>query len=580
MVVPNYVIINILDLIVSQFKELEYILEFFKKFTLISSQWNKEIIPKLNFDRIEFGVDQSNDSIKKWVQFTEKYHIEYTVVLSTELQSELFEKVKNQVVEATFSSMPVYQKFKPSKLLKVINFTFSSTKNIYFNPLDNVTFNLCLDGDLFDDGGLAILNQDKHHAVLVQDYFTTLSLKSVVINENISIPVKRNLQDLTLKSSNLSEPILKNLLENSPNLKRLKIDGCSFYPKIESFDCVLEAIVRANLSWDTLEIIYHSPVNIQAIIDFINQIKVRSLTLIFSNISYTSSQQPQTFLITNTNIQSFYFLPLERLKFPHVKPFHLLDKWQDRSNFRSIQIFKSVDCSKYLNEMVHLKSLESRESNSSNIDPKQQEYINNVIIANKPSLKEITIESLCFQDGPKVNFLKIQSSVLLQNSYIRVLNITSATLSNCVDLINSNHPSLTHLTIRNLIQSPNIDMPSLVTPIGQNHTLQSLVISSGYCDNIDHRNSKNANYTTLPFYIQILEVNKTISKLQMPWVLDSVNKDDKIISDGLTHDLDKVLLKNNTIKQIYISKYITNQYLKSNINKILKKYFVNNIKLK
>ncbi|KYQ94185.1 hypothetical protein DLAC_04477 [Tieghemostelium lacteum] len=545
----NYLIKYVLDNLLNQSTDLDYLIEFICKHTLISKKWSEEIIPKLwVFKPIRITNKTKQSSITKWLQLTHRYHIDYQVSTSgIELyQHEWVDKMKNRIVEIHYTN-PILSRepissFVNLRLLAInadLNFTLQQLPLLKLG-LPNVTYQLSIThrNDMSSSDADQIFNSDS--------IFQMVSISSVYMQSipNTSVLGSNRLTDLSLSSIIPANDLLL-ILSRSTNLERLNMVSVTMSPDPSLFDIVLETI-EAHLM-GTLKKLFiktHYTTSFKSLISLYNAIKCEDADIdITSVLAYQSEKQTLKYVIDNRCIQSFHFKsPLNSFENTVMEDLNLLSGWKDKSQLKSITCSKAIDYSRYMKEMVSLTSLtvdQQAQTSSLSTEQKEQDCLNSVIQMNLPNLVTIGLSKSDRKTTKPI--LNIDTNILMLNNSLTCITLFYCNLSELIQLLACNHPTIKKLSIENLRYLST--MVSLVPSLRQNTTINCLEILSinsvGY---VPHHLRISMN--TFKIFVDSLCINRSLEKFTFP-----INH--SALIDSLSQkELDKVLSNNSIIKTI------------------------------
>ncbi|KYQ89735.1 hypothetical protein DLAC_09703 [Tieghemostelium lacteum] len=566
MTLPNYLIQNILEKLINKFRDINYIIEFFQKFTLISHEWNKHVINKVRFTLLINQDRYERYPLEKWVFFTEKYQLKYHGVFYHNIDM-LSDKINDKINEIAISHIDKWKDLIPIfKNIEIVNINMNTRGLVpweeQFQPLENVTFLLSINADGYSDGDLHQPDPQWLESVIVQDYFKSLSLQGISFPEfDFNIPIKSKLQKLELKNIQIDKTSLMNLLKNSPNLVRLSMIQFSPLQPFNSLNNVLECISVHLVNLDHITIVSSKiGVSYQDLHQFLNKVKIREMFLKLDIIEFQQSYKEvkKTFIL-NRNIQSFVYLPLRQKTSPQIGPFYLLDVWKDLSNIRKLEISHSLNsCVLHLKELTKLQSITITDCDN----VKEYENLCKIIQFNTPSLQKFTICS--YESQPK-----IWSDILIKNNYIRVISVKSMKIQSLIDLLNSNHPTLISIDVTFLsIPDENVVI-DLIKAIKTNKTIQNLqiIVTS---DRVYLK--ANATYNTVLWYTDILSHNHTLEQLQFLWIYPMQEYESEELN-RVYDNLGKAISNNSAIKNLHFPfGDFSNDHFSAR-TKVLNKYF-------
>ncbi|KYQ94150.1 hypothetical protein DLAC_04436 [Tieghemostelium lacteum] len=541
---PNLIVQYILEHLLKKSDKLIYYVDFIRYYTLISKQWNREIIPKLRLGNITIHTGNRIPIIKKWAHLVNRFDIQHTISIY------YFEKLREwtDMIKENITSIAQYPKsnfslddhnyFKNINTVKLaINLNYETFKSDLFVPIDNVEYECTLIGH---ETQLDDLKHDQDLPVVMfnQNFFKSINLYDVTLKHRMPLgkPPILNTKLLHLKINDgaIHHNIINSIFENCGNLETLHLTNVVVVESpVPDVDCLCQVVQNARFSsLKQLVLRIVNPIHFTTIVSLLNNISVSQATLDFRDILYDSIEQVLTSQITNTTIRKMEFV--KNTFKPNVKEleyFSFADIWTDKSHLTKIRIHKCFDYSGYLSEMVRLKSIEIHENNTK-VNQTAQDTLEAAIKLNIPPLKSIRIVSINYTTSR----LQISSKILKFNNHITSVVLNGISLQDCYDIINSDHPSLTKLCVYYLVFSDSScrDFNKLLIPIQSNRNMKYLALHGTEWGNF--------NYNIFDFLISILKLNSNYIQLIVPE--KGGYQDQHLLS------FKQILKSNTTIKQL------------------------------
>ncbi|KYQ88327.1 hypothetical protein DLAC_11026 [Tieghemostelium lacteum] len=505
MVIPNYLIINILDPILNHSKEIEYVYMFLRKYTLISKEWNQSIIVKLQYRHVN-NLQRlvTVELLPDFIALANKYKwYNYRFIFPGHLfkLADLFRDQVSQIFITKGQSTPLDQSISHFKNSESIVVETSDSEEFLFNQLKslcNIDIHIksSYSQSKIDFNRIGELIQNRR--VISLDFLGF----NFIFTKNSNSFQPNSLTRINLVMIRMSQWMLESLLDNSLNCQNLELDAVVLN-EYKTYDKVLDILNHASQSMNLQRLrvstnIYSS---YQAAVDFLSNIKTG--TLILDNVEWEGETLPD---ITNQWIHS--------LELPTSKGDIILELWKHKDNIKSISVkyaFKNL-----FKEFKNLRYL---------------------TIPHLPSSMAMINDLLAHKNLHSIDFYEL---------YIGVLN----------KLLSIPHPSVQSYNIRSLKYDPNSfdkDLILFIKSLSNNTTLTELVISDSFCSSCN-------NYNHCKLYIEILTINKTLHKFILP---ESLSNTFKFTTD-MVKQFNELFKINTTIQQLKCFDYasITNVSLR------------------
>ncbi|KYQ94102.1 hypothetical protein DLAC_04383 [Tieghemostelium lacteum] len=537
-ILPNVIIQHILEYLLNCGSiKIDYLIDFTKVYTLVSKQWNREIISKLRIDGYLYLSKQilKNGKIGQWKDLAKRYKIDYRIKLTeySDLEESLKEKVysiksltsfNDEAFSSSYSNLKsIYFDFdKDSEYKKLYEYLSDSESNISKRLRENIELNINHYGENGDEYDYPnnynlhfseiLFNRNLFKEVFISNIYRLEYQRSTSDKNNLNT----KLEEFTLYKADIDSDALYHLLEISPNLKVLDIDQVKLFPK-NDFTGVLEKI--SNSKFQYIEYLYlnlYSPVHYNSIVTLLNNIRSKDNNLLINgDILYDSVDQVLKSEIDNKLITSFRFDIIDNRFSPgsdQLNNFSLFNVWKDKSQLKTINMHLSIDLSNHLDSMINLESITVIKDPR---DPGRQEHenISKILLLNIPSYTSLEFNSSAYfkHKDKAISYTPIiLSDILLKNTSLTSFSINSMNTQECISLITMQHPTITNLKLGTKPRSVE-DWRDLVTTIRDNHTITHLQITGSYFNE-----DIQVYYNIFDSLIQILSVNRTLFSLKLP----------------------------------------------------------------
>ncbi|KYQ92963.1 hypothetical protein DLAC_05564 [Tieghemostelium lacteum] len=494
--IPNYLIINILDPILNHSIDIEYVYMFLRKYTLISKEWNQSIIVKLRYRHVNnLQRPRTVKLVPDFIALANKYKwYNYRFILPNCYYKHLNEIIRDQVSQIEIHDEQrkninqTISHFKNSESI-VVETSFLKSQEYLINQLKSLS-NIDINIKIFvvpqleDFNRIGELIQNRR---VISIHFLSLSC----FGENTNSFQPNSLTKIIIDGIKMSQWMLKSLLENSLNCQNLGIHGIVLDEDENNFDKVYEILKHASQSMN-LQRLRVDSANIitshQVVVDFLSNIKTGTLILVY--IEWNNETLPDN--ISNQWIHSLELIIT-------TKGDRILELWKHKDNIKSIWV---SGASKYeVKEFKNLRYLTLPDLTSS------------MGINDFSALKNLhTIE-----------FYELDISVLNQ-----ILSIPHSSVQryNIHDL-------------RSYVNSIENNLGIFITSLSYNTTLTGLAIKR-------FSYMFNNNYNHCKLYIDILTINKTLHTFILPLPRSDTFK----FTADMVKEFNELFRINTTIQQM------------------------------
>ncbi|KYQ94105.1 hypothetical protein DLAC_11585 [Tieghemostelium lacteum] len=494
-----------LEYLVNQFDEFDYFCYFFRHYTLISKQWNTEILPKLRIVDYYIVIFDKTDPLDIQIlsNLTNRFKLKYRISIGAcNLKIyNLKDKVhhvrlcQDFITASDLETLSNYKYLKKIKLSQFSPFTDRGCEVLSNFASSNKGIKLSLDG---------VGNTDKP---IISCLFNLNILHSLIFSNDVipndTVFQLNGISKLNLTSIYSQLDTICRLFENTPNLEKL----CLFDNSLEEgqyFDDVLKKITHLQQLKELLLGVSDS-CNFQSIVYLLNNVKSVNTDVTFHMVHYESVEDVLSSKINNSNIHTFDFS--SPLKFTpetdELNNFNLLSIWDDKSHLQHICVKRKKDLLVDLPTSIY--SLKTNYTLNKNVVSETYSSLLEVLIDNRLiNLTEINIDDLRATD------MKI--------------------------ILNSQIPKLTIVKVQFLNDQNGLNQ-DLIQTIQNNHTVTNLFIFH------------LSWYKLYSFYetaIQVLKVNNTLVSLYLPYY-----KNDEVTQQYID-SFKEIIINNHTIRRIYI----------------------------
>ncbi|KYQ94152.1 hypothetical protein DLAC_04441 [Tieghemostelium lacteum] len=547
MILPNHIVQAILEYLLNHSEDLKYLVSFIKRYTLISKQWNREIISKLRIKRSIVIDTTSNEMINTWIYLSDRYGVNYNVIYKKQDRNwngsfrdkviaiilddvssgdnELFSTYSN-LKKVTYRVKSIDIKYMSLKLLEPQNDKYSYNIHAYGNYIYT--------GDSSSDN-IQTSNPSITDILFGKNIFEKIGI--MYCNIKFNLPTTFNncqfsrLNDLSLNGLMISKLILSTVLEHSFQLKYLYLESITITPE-DTFDWVLEKLIPLE-NLINIRINVNIKTNFENIISFLNHTKCVEISIQFGNIQYQSVSQVLIAHVDNHRIEQFNFQVIDGFTPMNdsLRGYTLLPRWKNKSNLKEITIYKpDISISQSLTGMVNLQSIYIHFNHTST-----QESLNNIFELNLPSLEYFNIVSLDAQ----IPYVRTES--LMMNRYLTALYISNVNYIECITILGCNHPTIIDITFHYLLFTKGDDTQELLNVLKCHQSLRHLQIYSSNIRRIEN-DDPITQYNSIHFTIEILRENRNYITLSLP-PFSKINK-------SHISSLETVLSENHTIQCI------------------------------
>ncbi|KYQ94103.1 hypothetical protein DLAC_04384 [Tieghemostelium lacteum] len=492
-----------LEYLVNQFNEFDYFFYFFRHYTLISKQWNTEILPKLRIVDYYIDIYEDTDPIDIQIlsNLTNRFKLKYRIRISDyNLKIDnLKDKVhylklyKDFFTASDSETLSNYKYLKKIKQLQISPFIDSEVLSNFASS--NKGIRISLDGDG---------NSDKP---IISGLFNLNILHSLIFSNGVipndTVFQLNGISKLSLTSIYSQLDTICRLFENTPNLEKLCLFGISL-EKCQYFDDVLKKITHLQQLKELLLGVRYA-CNFQSIVYLLNNVKSVNTDVTFHMVHYESVEDVLSSKINNSNIHTFDFSsPLKFTpKADELNNFNLLSIWDDKSHLQHICVKRKTNLLVDLPTSIY--SLKTKKTLKTHVIFKTYSCLLEVIIDNRLiNLTEINIDDLRATD------LKI--------------------------ILNSQMPKLTTVKVLDLNDYDGLN-EGFIQTIQNNHTVTNLFI---------FHLTWFQQYSFYETAIQVLKVNNTLVSLYLPYY-----KNDEVTQQYID-SFKEIFINNHTIRRIYI----------------------------
>ncbi|KYQ94154.1 hypothetical protein DLAC_04443 [Tieghemostelium lacteum] len=586
MAIPNHIIQFILEEILNQVIDLNHFNYYFRRYTLISKQWNKEIIVKLRIFkpiRIHFSVDDA--TITNWIEMAKKYAIDYQikVVKAVPIDCRWLEMLKDKVIDITKKDISSGDNCILDTYPQLKNLNFNMNTEGYISTLtklnkrseDITNYSVTINGEYsVDNERLQVTTPQVIDALFNQNIFNSIS----VVCSNIMSPISprlptghqcSNLTSFFLCKLIISHQALSTILDLSTHLQEITIEEIDISP-VTTFDWVLEKLVKLeSLSDIKLDIEFST--NFDAIISFLNKTKSAIVFVTFRKILYLSAEQVLSAQVDNGYIQDFYFMVMDGF-FPFIEQFSdytLLPRWKHKSNLKKVSFFeyyKGFD-----NEVEGMTNLEFLYIKLFDNFKEQKLTQNSLDRIFEFNLKVLTKLGIIYtRTTTLTDNVVVRPDKLLLNRYLKSLCLSSTTWKDYSLILGCKHPTIVEMTINYLTLKPGDNFEDLIVILKENNTLTRVQIHSANFQQLDE-SDPNRLFNTVYFSIEILKTNRSLVELTLP----SFGH----FKSHFVSKYDKVLSRNHIIRQVCIQHTfpgmaLEKQKIRSDLIDVFNKYSI------
>ncbi|KYQ94101.1 hypothetical protein DLAC_04382 [Tieghemostelium lacteum] len=537
-ILPNVIIQHVLEYLINRNSiDINYLIAFIRVYTLVSKQWNREIISKLRIDDyiyLSTQILETKCNIETWVDLASRYNIDFRVLYRVHpsdlticnLNENLKDKVEcieclntfNIDVFSSYSNLKsVHLEFETELDYKIFFEHLIDSDNFLSKKLKELDMQINHYGEYFSN--TQQYNLDFCDILFKRNLFTEIFISSSSHDFGFKLSqfeknnLNTKLQELTLYQTNIDSDSLFHIIETSPNLTTMELDQIKLFPKNE-FDNVLVKIAQSNFQYiEDLYLNITLPVRYMSIVTLLKHIKSKYINLTLSgDILYDSVEQVLTTEIGNRNITSFKFDILNTFSpaSDQLDDFSLFNVWNDKSHLKSISINLSINLSSHLNSMDSLETVVVYKE-PVELGNREIQNISKILLLNSPKYISVNFYSSAYFMH-YYNTPPILSEMLMKNISLTELSLPTINMQDCISLITMKHP-----TIRNLIMCSKVttkeEYKEFITAISNNNTITRLHINDNNFD--EHI---KGSYNLFDALIQILSVNKTLHTLRLPIV--------------------------------------------------------------
>ncbi|KYQ88367.1 hypothetical protein DLAC_11065 [Tieghemostelium lacteum] len=539
---PNYLIVQILRNLINFCHRIKYLNSFLVRFTLVSKDWNQNVIPKLhctNTLNYEDGIEQCSKRqfqriIKSGVTFelsfipnrTDTEDVKYLVKdLTTKLSGERLYRNFDDFPKIKLIKLSVYNDLSGLEFLdhqylidKGINLDISAIPD----PKDTPTFCRTL---LTLPNIITLFLMDIQHCLKFTKDFPSISTLT-------------NLTLFTITFTTIED--FYAIIDNATKLNFLDIEKIDFSKVISNpYDKIIERIVNSpssktlnnlNLGNSQGSISYSS---ILMLIQYL--VKLTRLSLFSEKLIVDSYNQP-----TSSGKIQYMSLEFDQIDSP---TFDMLDIF---SHFSLLSLSISPGtlynndltkdfCSRPIFRDLSTLTITRLLNCTENEDFSKQEslttyFINKVISANIKSLTSMYLSGV--KDDSPFIFKEFKES-LQRNTSLTHLNFNHIDIDNCIEFLENSPPTIRKIQVK-ILDMLTSSFSRLIKPLQNHKYLLSFDVNrcSVSCD-------------IIPLYLEILKHNKTLTSLQFP---TSYSKD--VVTPEQLSELKIILNSNDQINTI------------------------------
>ncbi|KYQ89616.1 hypothetical protein DLAC_09579 [Tieghemostelium lacteum] len=422
MVLSHNVIKKILDYILNISTEIDHLLIFLRKYSLICKEWNLKIIPKLAMCNEMSTKDRNVDLLDKFIHISDRYDFinyswgikAYTKSLDRSEQYKLADHVTTISVNKLehLSTIDQYTKLERIRIekLKAAKGQLKSRDQLVNKKVQYIfesygEFNFYSDVKLDDCGETNYVSMDMMDILFNNRgwHFTDVCLEYFIIFSNtkplpsiIEDSQPNQLKKLVLYSILIEQPLLFSILENLPLVETLSLTAVRFpnsNPKY--YDNVLEKVQSVSLpNLRKFSITTEIVVTFSTFISFLNKIKAPKVLYNLEKIESESDEQLQNAIIDNPHIKNFNFFNMQGL-FTH-KPkedFNLYSIWKSKESLEKIRIFSCMNFNNTGKELVNLHTVGIMDPNRV-LQYNTMENIKDIVQMKLPKLRSILLLSM------------------------------------------------------------------------------------------------------------------------------------------------------------------------------------------
>ncbi|KYQ89739.1 hypothetical protein DLAC_09707 [Tieghemostelium lacteum] len=484
-IIPNYIIQRILEGVVVYCDCVEHLLEFLKKFTLISKQWNISIIGKLhNRHLLKISEYSNNDYCLLLKKLSSLYGfniaIKYSYNKPSTKEQSILEKLFCDDIHHytinTIETIPDNQTIQRFKNLKKMVF-----HNIQPDSFLNIDWEWCHQRSIeLEITHFYTISKESVEQIL--NNFKVVSLSRVYFNyQDLKIlpPQSLKIKELELKSLNISTGTLSELFSKLPRLEVLKLQHTSFIEGDDQFDRIITPILRELPLLNELSIFQQQNTSLKAIKNLVTNTRVKILSLTLGTLTISDPQELE-FHWSNTHLEQ---VEIDNCRIDNQNS--LFNNWKLTPNIRELRLFDALSDDYVHSTMVCKESLINLKTLDIYIPQYHKptlQFLNSVISMNLENLVELYFDYID-EDYIYSSYQEIKESLKL-NSHIRKLVLTEMYFADIIEFLNSNHCSIRQLRIDTLQIREQL-YSSLWKSIQDNNTLNSVKIFS-FDPNISH----------------------------------------------------------------------------------------------
>ncbi|KYQ94084.1 hypothetical protein DLAC_04364 [Tieghemostelium lacteum] len=521
---PNYIYSNILQLILNNYNYPSFYLNFIQKFTLITSQWNRDIITRLCIFK-PFNVLRRDDPIFRLIKrYDIHYSINYVVLFSSFLSDTLphLEHVEGisipldildnlQTIFPNLKSLEVTGKSQP--LHSIEKYKSIPNVKIVLNSMDiNRKVDIMFNQEIFSK--------------IVLSRCTIAS--SINFDSAIGSPINHKLAVLDLTKIKIDIRLFKHILSHSPTLHTLKL---MYIPKallIDMYNVIIELSNTLKMPLLNTFTLINNKTTFDKLIALLNSIRATNVTI---DLNICLDYKP-TSLISNPQIKSINFGSIEIDDIPHQtitkKKINLFEHWRDFGSLHAINLRGFFQYPLHVNPVSNFSNL-TYFKDTSNCNDDQ-------IVINK--------------------HLNLYSLVLSNGKNLTTFVAYRFMFKEFIDLLSNPPAMLTKIEFDLLVGcTSESDRDKLFTLLKNNKTIHSLSIDSFHY---------STPYGVYKAYLYILKENHSLVKLKLPF-----KREGETLTEEILQEFSKWVTTNTNLIHLAL---VTSFNCK--LSDLLNKYFI------
>ncbi|KYQ94130.1 hypothetical protein DLAC_04412 [Tieghemostelium lacteum] len=520
MTLPHHIIKEILDYHLNIETNVDYVINFIKKYTLLSKECNSGVIPKLvlvkEIENIHF------DQVKELTKLSIKYHwynfrfrYKYN---GGDIDTHVKDRISTLIVEQRLHEFPMdfTHQFRNLKSIeceiKKQDLSPNGFPKWAENQSTSITYQLKT---------IHTYNDEETLYELTSKSFTRSNLNNRTLNlswelaKSVSHQFNR-LEYIYIFKVAMEKWMFDFIIDHSPLCTRMDLHSITITP-LDIHDHVLEKIANSSMVFKCLSINGKNKYTYQSVVEFINKINCDYLILDLENLLNKEISKP---IYNNT---------IKRVSFNDNVSCYLRD-WKSKD---SIHLLTMVTECNYQEAIKEFKNLERMDfySNYTSTNSRFQEVIDYTLNLNLPKLKTMSFRNQT-QARESHSFKSLYA-----NRYIHTLLVQNILVDEFSRIMDLNHPTLENFEL-NIDRIKNVK--KMTKSIQQNRTITNLMIHSSFADKIGKKPCEN-KYDIIQIYIDVLSVNRTLVNLKILYLTHMNFLNEKQI------DTFQNILKNNSV---------------------------------